>query len=368
MDVHSWFLEGEAEYFREVVRQFFESQNASGQTRMIIEGHDHLPAPTWPGLITELGVGELLAPESPSEVTANLGALAGLSFEAGRSAVGVPLLSGTIAAGVLRYLGVEDDLSSLLAGEIYAVRKIDRGMAGGLAVDRSGDAWAFSGLLEDTPDLLFASTLLLFCAEEDGTHSIVKIDENDLRGRLSASEAWVGAASASVELTGLTGRFLGSISDELMTPIQNDARFLQSCMRLGGATACLAMSCEHAKTREQFGQPIGHFQGVQYPLVDLYVQLQVMQAQLACYLQDRGSLLDQNLMTLSALNLAVRSDALFKRAAALTIDVHGGMGYTWEHDAHLFFRMAYSGSQHVSDAISDQDLMLGRLKDGIYVE
>ncbi|MFE3767045.1 acyl-CoA dehydrogenase family protein [Streptomyces sp. NPDC059104] len=99
---------------------------------------------------------------------------------------------------------------------------------------------------------------------------------------------------------------------------------------VGAADRALARTVEHVRRREQFGRPIGSFQAVKHRLADLYVQIQAARsaAYYAAWDQDQG-----------ALALAQALEAL-RATAGEAIQLHGGIGFTWEHDAHLYFKRA----------------------------
>ncbi|MET8754823.1 acyl-CoA dehydrogenase family protein [Streptomyces sp. NPDC004667] len=99
---------------------------------------------------------------------------------------------------------------------------------------------------------------------------------------------------------------------------------------VGAADRALDRTVEHVRRREQFGRPIGSFQAVKHRLADLYVQIQAARsaAYYAAWDQDQG-----------ALALAQALEAL-RATAGEAIQLHGGIGFTWEHDAHLYFKRA----------------------------
>ncbi|GAA4558534.1 acyl-CoA dehydrogenase family protein [Planotetraspora kaengkrachanensis] len=121
-----------------------------------------------------------------------------------------------------------------------------------------------------------------------------------------------------------------------------------SAEQLGGGERCLEMTLAHVKTREQFGRPIGSFQAVRHRLADLYVLVE--SARSVSY--DAAHALAAH-----APDLAVRAATAqaycaeaFSAVAAETIQLHGGIGFTWEHEAHLYFKRAHSAAELFGDA------------------
>ena len=131
--------------------------------------------------------------------------------------------------------------------------------------------------------------------------------------------------------------------------------------QVGGAQRCLDMSVEYAKIRMQFGRPIGSFQAIKHMCADLL--LEVESARSAAYYaawaaQERSD----ELPLVSSLAKAFCSEAYF-RAAADNIQIHGGIGFTWEHDAHLYYRRAKSTELMLGTPEQHREIAAGYLID-----
>jgi len=115
----------------------------------------------------------------------------------------------------------------------------------------------------------------------------------------------------------------------------------------GGAEACLEMSVEYARTRTQFDRPIGQFQAVAHACVDMLARVERTRAaaQYAAAADAAGS----SEFPVAARAAAAYCGKAFREVTTATIHVHGGTGFTWEHDAHLFHRRAWS-SEHLFGA------------------
>jgi len=111
-----------------------------------------------------------------------------------------------------------------------------------------------------------------------------------------------------------------------------------SAEMIGGAEAALGKAVEYAKIREQFGRPIGAFQGIKHPLAEMYVDIELAKGLVyyAAWSLENG--LEDAEIAVSSAKTAI-SDA-FTRVGMESILIHGGVGYTWECDAHLFLRRA----------------------------
>ena len=128
---------------------------------------------------------------------------------------------------------------------------------------------------------------------------------------------------------------------------------------VGGAQKVLDMSVEYAKVRVQFGRPIGSFQAIKHKCADML--LEVESGKSAAYYAAWAAAEDNDeLPVVASLAKAYCSDAYF-HAAAENIQIHGGIGFTWEHDAHLYFKRAKSSEILLGDATYHRELLAQRI-------
>jgi alkylation response protein AidB-like acyl-CoA dehydrogenase len=110
--------------------------------------------------------------------------------------------------------------------------------------------------------------------------------------------------------------------------------------QLGGATRCLDLAVGYAKVREQFGRPIGSFQAIKHKCANLLLEVECGRS--AVYYASEALAGKEEDAALAAVLAYVHCSQAFTRAAKECIQIHGGIGYTWEHDAHLYLRRAKS--------------------------
>jgi alkylation response protein AidB-like acyl-CoA dehydrogenase len=128
---------------------------------------------------------------------------------------------------------------------------------------------------------------------------------------------------------------------------------------VGGAQKVLEMSVEYAKVRVQFGRPIGSFQAIKHKCADML--LEVESGKSAAYYAAWAAAEDNDELPVAAsLAKAYCSDAYF-HASAENIQIHGGIGFTWEHDAHLYFKRAKSSEILLGDATYHRELLAQRI-------
>jgi alkylation response protein AidB-like acyl-CoA dehydrogenase len=125
--------------------------------------------------------------------------------------------------------------------------------------------------------------------------------------------------------------------------------------QVGGAQRCLDLSVDYAKERVQFGRVIGSFQAIKHKCADMMVEVESARsaAYYAACVADEGG---DELPVVSSLAKAYCSDAYF-RCAADCIQIHGGVGFTWEYDCHLYFKRAKSSESLLGDAPYHRELV-----------
>ncbi|MFD0855312.1 acyl-CoA dehydrogenase family protein, partial [Actinomadura adrarensis] len=113
--------------------------------------------------------------------------------------------------------------------------------------------------------------------------------------------------------------------------------------QLGGARRALEMTVDYIKVRHQFGRPIGSFQAIKHRCADMFVLVESARSAVlnAAEVADERP---EELPRAAALAKAYCSDAFFQ-VAGETIQMHGGIGFTWEHDAHLYFKRAKASQE-----------------------
>jgi alkylation response protein AidB-like acyl-CoA dehydrogenase len=140
--------------------------------------------------------------------------------------------------------------------------------------------------------------------------------------------------------------------DAGMGDVLDLARIALAAEQVGGAQACLDMAVGYAKVRRQFGRAIGSFQAIKHRCADLLVRVESARSAAygaACAAVDRIEL-----TAMAALASAYCSEA-FYRCAADNLQIHGGIGFTWEHDAHLYFKRARASRALLGDPSWQRD-------------
>ncbi|MFE2359526.1 acyl-CoA dehydrogenase family protein [Streptomyces virginiae] len=287
--------------------------------------------------------GRALLP-SPLLATAVLCAplIAALGSAAQRSALLPPLASGGLTAA-LAVPGPVLATALALTGDDAAGQWSGGGRAGGVQAraDAAGDGWRLYGEAAQVLDGHSAS-LLLVAAHTGGfarSRTLLFLVREDAPGLVRSRQAVLDETrpQARIQLRDVPAELLGGGEEGADVPgalaaTGRTASAVLAAEAVGAAGQALARTVEYVRQREQFGRAIGSFQAVKHRLADLYVQVQAARsaAYYAAWDPDQGGLA-----------LAQGLEAL-RLTAGEAIQLHGGIGFTWEHDAHLYFKRAAS--------------------------
>jgi alkylation response protein AidB-like acyl-CoA dehydrogenase len=264
--------------------------------------------------------------------------------EAGASLIAVPLLTGIVAAAALDRADEIETLPAIAAGErTAALVVIDEGTA----AEHGLTGVARHVIDGHRADILVVATsdgLYVVDATASGVEVVAapSLDLTRWQATItfaSAPAAKVGDAAAAATAVDLLRVGLAAES-------------------VGAARRCLASTADYLKTRVQFGKPIGSFQALQHRMADLVVDLEAATST-AYYAAWAAADSPDELPVVAPLAKAVCTDAAY-RIAAETIQLHGGIGFTWEHDAHLYFKRATANRLLLGDSHQQRRLVAAR--------
>jgi alkylation response protein AidB-like acyl-CoA dehydrogenase len=350
----------EQEEFRRSLRRFLTDKSPSSEVRRLMDTGAGYDPQVWKQLADQLGLQGLAIPEEYGGSGATPVEL-GIAFEEmGRVLLCAPFFS-TVGLAAQALLAVGDDQ----AKREYLPRIADGSLLATLAVTEEDGRWDLSAvrtsaaadsgapaacLLDGTKMYVVdghIAELLLVVARTDGGLGLFAVDasaEGVVRTPLPTLD--ITRKLARVELRGVTARLVSGPGDATaaLSRALDLALAALTAEQVGGAQRCLDMAVDYAKIRMQFGRPIGSFQAVKHKCAEML--LAVESAKSAAY-HAAGSAPDE-LPVAAAIAKAYCSEAYFY-VAAETIQVHGGIGFTWEHDAHLYFRRAKSSQLFLGD-------------------
>lgn len=339
-------MESERQALREAVRGLLAKHSPAAAVRAAIESPDGYDHKLWARLCMEIGVAGLGIPEQYGGLGAGSLETHIVLDELGRTLTPSPMLGcAVLAAQALVYSGDEAACRRLLpaiaAGDHLAALAWapptghwDPDDVAFMATPTgrlSGEAhYVLDGRLADT---------LLVAARGDTGVGLYEVDPRATGvTRRAVTTMDLTRRLAVVTLDGVPGRRLGTGNP--LGPLRDLACVALSAEQVGATTRALELTVEYARTRVQFGRPIGAFQAIQHRLADLHVLAESARSisyaaatALSTGAPDAGRL---------AATAKVACSEAFERVAAEMIQLHGGIGITWEHDAHLYFKHAHS--------------------------
>ncbi|EME67023.1 acyl-CoA dehydrogenase [Rhodococcus ruber BKS 20-38] len=297
----------------------------------------------WAVLGSEIGVGALAVPEVAGGLGASFADVAAVLGLLGEELSRVPVLSGVVAAAVLsRCDGVRraaDLLAGIAAGEAVVATVVTApGTDSGFRAEHVGDDVFVTGRADFVMDGDVADTVLVTAADESGTVGLYAVDAAVLTAeRMDTTDATRVLSRVRAEAAPATVLAEGTRSDW----IHDRAVVALACETLGVARACLANAVDYAGRRVQFGRVIGGFQAVKHMLAEVAVAVELAESAVAHAVWAVVEGTDADLAEAAAIAALTCGDAA-RLATEKNVQVHGGIGFTWEHTAHLYYRRALS--------------------------
>ena len=312
----------------EVARAFLTSQKARWAARSLLDATDEARPPFWHDLV-ELGWLGLHIDEEYGGSGYGLPELVVVIDELGRAVAPGPFVPTVIASAVIAKDGTAEQKSRLLPGLIDGTVTAGIGLDGQVRLnDGVADGEAGVVLGAGLADLLLIAAGDDVLVVERGRSGVsVEVPENfDPTRRSGRVRLQNVSVSADDILPGARASALAR------------ARTLLAAEAVGGAADCVDAAVDYAKVRQQFGRTIATFQAVKHHCANMLVGAESAIA--AVWDASRAASEDEEQFRLVAASAAALAFPAYARNAELNIQVHGGIGFTWEHDAHLHLRRA----------------------------
>jgi alkylation response protein AidB-like acyl-CoA dehydrogenase len=321
----------------------------------------------WTALAEQLGLPGLALPETYGGVGCSVAELALACEETGRALAPSPLLAtAVLTAPLLLALGTDAQRTDLLpriaSGGLTAALAVPGpalatalgftghdprgewaggGRAGGVQARRADGGWRLYGQADQVLDG-HSADLLVVAAHTGGfarSRVLLFLVRGDAAGVTRVRQTSLDATrpQARVQLRDTAAELLGSADADALPALARLGDTVGACLAaeaVGAADRVLERTVEYVGQREQFGRPVGSFQAVKHRLADVYVEVQAARsaAYYAAWAASHGE-------PVGGLALAQALQAL-RSAAAEGIQLHGGIGFTWEHEVHLYFKRA----------------------------
>lgn len=358
----------EQEMLREATQRFLTDHCPAKFVRSMMADETAHDAEFWKQIVG-LGWTALMIPEQYGGQGGTFLDMAVVIEEAGKALVPGPFFaSALLGAPVICEGGSEEQRKRLLppiaAGDRIATLALAemagrfdaRGVA--LAAKKTDSGYLLSGEKMFVPDAHVADSIVVAVRTGKGTReagitlmmvdrrapglTVTQLKTVDMTRRLCHLRL-DNVAVARENVIGAEGR-----GWPILQRVLEIATTALSVEMVGTAQKALDLSVEYAKTRVQFGKPIGSFQAVKHKCVDMLVAVENARslAYYACWAVDSSA---AEAGTAAAMAKAYASD-MAKNVTSEAIQVHGGIGFTWEHDLHLFHRRALAGEANLGNA------------------
>jgi alkylation response protein AidB-like acyl-CoA dehydrogenase len=377
----------EHDELRASVRRFLADKAPLPRVRALMETEDGTDQAVWRQAGEQLGLQGLAIPEAYGGAGFTFAEQAVVLEEFGAALYGGPYLaSAVLAANAL--LASQDEgarrdlLPGIADGSTIATLAFteDDGSwdpaASRLTAVKSGDGWQLTGHKSFVLDG-HGATLILVAARTSAGLSLFAVDAvpgNTVPGNTVPGNTGTAGLTrvslptldqtrklARLEFTDVAGRLIGSPGDAaaVLGHVLDVAAIALAAEQLGGAQRALDMTVEYGKIRHQFGRPIGSFQAIKHRCADLLLEVESLRSAVG-YAAAAVAGSPAEVPVLAPLVKAYASDAYF-HVAAESIQIHGGIGFTWEHDAHLYFKRAKASELLLGDGAYHRERLATRI-------
>jgi alkylation response protein AidB-like acyl-CoA dehydrogenase len=326
-------LTDEQAALRDTVRHYLaEKASVTTHVRLMLDDQTGTTAEVWRGL-SALGATGVLVPQEFGGSGMTMVEAGVVAEELGAALHPGPWLSSAVAAtraltrtgadaGPL-FTGIADGSTIATVGQLTGPRPL---------VENG----TMSGMIDALPDAVAADVVLVL-ADEGGRTGLFAVDaRSDDVDAVKRTHVDPTQKLFDVTLAGVPARWLAFPSEADVQGLIDDVLIAHAADALGAATAVMNLAVEYAKVRRQFEQPIGSFQAVQHLCVDMFEIVELARSGVlhALWAADAAPPGERHLA-------AVRAKAYAGQLATVAdnaIQVFGGIGYTWEHDAHLYLK------------------------------
>ena len=334
------FLTDDEQALAESVRKFVADRSPLTSLRQLIASGQPYDPDVWKQMTAQLGLAGLAVPEEYGGAGAGDSALSVALTELGAGLVASPLLGTALAAQAL--LRLDDDaakqefLPQIAAGEIIATLALTSGFGSHVTASGSAGDVTLTGTV--SPVLNGAEADVLLVPSENVVFLVAGDAAGLTRTRLTAVDH--SRSLARITLDGTPARALTGDGAAALAAAQDLGNLALASESAGAMRACIEMTSSYAKIRVAFGQPIGAFQAVKHRLADMAKSWELGSAALRDAARAGDEEPDRFGVAASVARVLL-ADA-YGEASVDTVYLHGGIGFTWEHDAHLYYKNGLS--------------------------
>lgn len=360
------------EQLRAIVRDFLKDKSPESEVRRLMEAETGYDPAVWAQMAREAGLQGIAIPEEYGGQGAGWTELGIVLEEAGRALLCAPYFATVVlAATTLLESGDEEAkrqyLPAIADGSLIATVALTEEdgswdpAATTLPATHTPDGWTLTGAKHYVLDGATAQLIIVPAVTASGI-SLFAVDASapgvTRRSSITLDQT---RKLAVVELDSTPARLIGAEGGgvAVLSRVLDLAAVGLAAEQAGGAQAALAMSVEYLNSRVQFGQPIGAFQALKHMAADVLVEVESARSA-AYYALEAATQDNDELPAAASLAKAYCSEA-FVTAAHQNIQFHGGMGFTWEVPAHLYYKRARSSETFLGDAFAHREALAQRI-------
>jgi alkylation response protein AidB-like acyl-CoA dehydrogenase len=366
----------EQEEFRVFLRRFMEDKSPTTEVRRLMETDEGYDEAVWKQLSTDLGLPAVHVPEEYGGQGFGIGELAIVLEEMGRALLCAPYFSSAVlATTAILNAATEEQKRTLLpplaAGENRAALAFteENGLWDNSGVEMtatpSDSGYRLDGVKSYVLDGHTADMIVVLArkpgssGDEGLSFFTVAANADGLTRKLlkttdpTRKQARLEFKSVSAELLGEEGRAAAPMAltlDQAAVCLANEM--------VGGAERLRESALEYSMMRVQFGRAIGSFQTMKHKSADMLIEVELAKAA-AYYAAAAAAEGDEDLPAIASLAKAGASDA-YMQTAIKTVQIHGGIGFTWDNDTHLWFKRAKSSEVFLGDPSYHRELLMQR--------
>jgi alkylation response protein AidB-like acyl-CoA dehydrogenase len=363
----------EQKQLRDEARKFLTEKCPPKAVRAVLDGKAPYDRELWQGL-AEMGFLGVAIPESYGGAGAGHLELCVIAEEMGRALAPVPFSSTVyLAAEALLIAGSEAQkqkwLPKIAKGEAIGTLALfeGKGNPSPQAIKLAASGNALTGVKVPVADGAIADFAIVVAGTgSGGRESDISLYLVELKGdgietkALSNIDATRGQAeitfkNAKAEPLGRTGE-----GWSILTRVLDRAAVLMAFEQVGGADRALEMGRDYALDRIAFGRPIGSFQAVKHMLADMYVSATLARSN--CYYGAWALSTNASELPEAAAAARISATQAFQHCAKNNIQVHGGMGFTWEFDCHLYYRRSNATALALGSLSYWEDALIDRMR------
>ena len=362
----------EQEELRKTVRQFLDAKSSEAAVREQMETEAGFDAAVWSQMAEQMGLQGLAIPEEFGGSGYSYVELGIVLEEMGRALLCAPFFSSVVlAANTLIQSG--DDaakaahLPGIASGETIATLAFTEPSGkwdeSGITMEASGagDSWTLNGTKMFVLDGHTANLIIVAARTGKGVSLFTVAGDAAGLTRTALSTMDQTRKQAKLEFSNTPATLLGAEAEgwNTLSTVLDLAAVGLAAEQVGGAQKVLEMAVDYAKVRVQFGRPIGSFQAIKHKCADMLLEVESAKSA-AYYGMWCAAEMNDELPSVASLAKAYCSEAYF-HATAENIQIHGGIGFTWEHPAHLYFKRAKSSELLFGDPTYHRELLAQRI-------